>query len=41
MPASVTIEIPVIVELNGRLDINKPSRTPTNDINTADNISND
>ena len=41
MPASVTIDIPVMVELNGLLDIKSPSKTPTNDINTAERISND
>ena len=41
IPARVTIEIPVIVELKGLLVIRSPNRTPTKDITTADKINRD
>ena len=38
IPASVTIDIPVIVVLNDLPVISNPSNTPTKEIVTADNI---
>ena len=41
MPARVTIDNPVIVVLKDFPVINKPKRTPTNEIVTEDKIIND